>query len=75
MVTKEQVLNRISEIDDESLMQELNAVLDFYENNDEVYIFTKEEEILINESLTQVKEGKVTDHQKVFKLSEQWSKE
>jgi hypothetical protein len=75
MVTKEKVLNKVSAIDDDSLMLELYCLLDFYENNDEVFIFSKEEEVLIHQSLEEVKQAKVTQHEDLVKMSEKWLRE
>ncbi len=75
MVSKEKVLNRINAIDDDYLMLELNCLLDFYENNDEVFIFSKEQEVLIHQSLEEVKLEKVTLHEDLVKMSEKWVRE
>jgi hypothetical protein len=72
MVDKKELIQKIEDLDDEQVLNDLNQIIDFHNDNEKIYDFTDEEIELIKISEKQISEGKFKSHSEVIKLSQQW---
>lgn len=72
---KEELISKIQITENEDLLNGLLQMLEFESNNSEVYKFSDEQKMRIEEAQTQYAKGEYYTEEEADKISEKWLKE
>ncbi len=69
---KKNLIEKISKIENEDLLNEVNRLIDLETSDDAVYILNSQEEQAISEAEIQIKKGKVLTNEEAKKDIDEW---
>ena len=73
MRIKEKILEKIQNIEDESVLQDLLEIIDLELNlNNDIVELTDEQKSTINEGLPDIDEGRTFSHEQARKMIDEW---
>lgn len=76
MTVRDKLIERIQEIKDESLLNDLLRLANLsQENNSEVYQVSEEQEVYINKGIQDIADGKTLSHEEVMTRAKTWLSE
>jgi len=75
MSVKQEIINRINEIDDSMVLDEILRLVSVKPNNETVYHFTKDERKSVEEGLEDLDAGRFYTNEKANKLIATWLSE
>lgn len=74
MITKEEFLKKLESVNDPAILMDMMQIIDFYNNEEQTIVFSKEEKNEINNSIDQINRGEYKLHQDVMAMTDQWLK-
>ena len=75
MKTKEQLIKKIQQIEDESVLQDLLKMVDLeMDLSDEIVQLTEEHKLAIDEGLKDIEEGRLLSDHEARKMVDEWMK-
>ena len=75
MKTKEQLIKKIQQIEDESVLQDLLKMVDLeMDLSDEIVQLTEEHKLAIDEGLKDIEEGRLLSNHEARKMVDEWMK-